>query len=871
MIENTAAPGLENVRALVVDDDELVRKLACTILSKSGFLVEAAADGREGLQLLLLRDFDVAVVDLKMSGMDGFAFVREALTICPWLGVIIVTGYAHEETEKQARKLGVKHVLRKPFDVGEFRRIVLEQAVEKRQKLKSPANLSLQRIQSTLNLFEQLGRAATESETLLDALHGLSAGLGFLDARAVAILSLEEDPTLMLFPRSGITKPFADAFAAAVRQRYTAFSGRDLPGDLQVEIDGTIAANGLGAADFVSCFSVPIIAAGEIRGLLSLAAPAASAYKETDMLFLYHAANLLSTVLLTFRRIRQLAVRDPLTGLYNQRGLSEQLDSIWQLGRRYHYRVSIAMLDIDRFKTVNDTYGHPVGDMVLKEMTKLVRNTVRASDIVGRYGGDEIVIVFPDATQDDLRAFSARLLHTMHTHVFCADTHAIRLTTSIGIASSHGQDWMLISSDNVLSQADQALYAAKEAGRDRCYMWIPSLSHAEPLAAATAQPPAHSAEAPPAGNNRGRIMVVDDEQPILDILSRMLAAEGFTVTTHLTAADAIREVELAADRYDVILADLTLKKGESGFDLLKTVRTIDETLITTVMTGFATLDNAVGSLRQGAYDFIGKPIDAKHLVAMLDRAVEYRRLLIDNRRYRVRLEDLVREKSRELALALDQEKQSYNFTLEAMVSMLDAREQATALHSLNVQEMALVVGKELGMSETLLRELGHGALLHDIGKIAISDAILLKRGPLTEAEWEVMKTHPRIGFDLLGSSSFLKGAAEIVLSHQECYDGTGYPRGLKGEEITQGARIFSVVDAYDAMRSDRPYRKAMTREAAVAELRRASGTQFDPVVVDTVLRCLPKLEKMRAIDRSMRSRSVVEILGGMKSRGHDTD
>jgi len=217
---------------------------------------------------------------------------------------------------------------------------------------------------------------------------------------------------------------------------------------------------------------------------------------------------------------------------------------------------------------------------------------------------------------------------------------------------------------------------------------------------------------------------------------------------------------------------------------------------------------------------------------------------------------MVRAKSKELSIALEQSKQSYNFTLEALVSMIDAREQNTGRHSVNVRELSLILGRELDLGERDMRILSQGALLHDIGKIAIPDSILLKEGPLTSEEWIVMRSHAEKGYEIVSRSPFLKESAEIVHSHQEKYDGTGYPRGLAGDDICMGARIFAVVDAYDAMRTDRPYRKAMRTSDAINELRTYSGTQFDPTVIEAALRCIDQMERVRALTTDIEASEV---------------
>jgi putative nucleotidyltransferase with HDIG domain len=175
---------------------------------------------------------------------------------------------------------------------------------------------------------------------------------------------------------------------------------------------------------------------------------------------------------------------------------------------------------------------------------------------------------------------------------------------------------------------------------------------------------------------------------------------------------------------------------------------------------------------------------------------------------------------------------SYHETLESLARALDAREQETEQHTRRVELYSMALAKAMGLSDEELIEIRRGALMHDIGKIGVPDAILLKPGPLTEEEWVEMRRHPETGLSILQGILFFKGAIDIVGSHHEHYDGRGYPRGLVGEQIPLGARIFTVADALDAITSDRVYRKAQSFKAAYEEIMRCRGTQFDPKVVD---------------------------------------
>lgn len=192
-------------------------------------------------------------------------------------------------------------------------------------------------------------------------------------------------------------------------------------------------------------------------------------------------------------------------------------------------------------------------------------------------------------------------------------------------------------------------------------------------------------------------------------------------------------------------------------------------------------------------------------------------------------------KEKEYRGVLDEREKAYLALAESLAAALDARECETGLHSKRVACHTLVLARRFTTDPDDLRQVYWGALLHDLGKIGIPDAILLKGGPLTGDEWRVMYAHPEIGHRILTNAPFMGEAAEIVLYHEERYDGTGYPRGLAGDAIPMWARLFAVIDTLDAMTSDRPYRKALEFDAAKAEIVRMAGTQFDPLAVHAFL------------------------------------
>ncbi|MCA9548664.1 MAG: response regulator [Myxococcales bacterium] len=329
-----------------------------------------------------------------------------------------------------------------------------------------------------------------------------------------------------------------------------------------------------------------------------------------------------------------------------------------------------------------------------------------------------------------------------------------------------------------------------------------------------------------------KVLVVDDEQDVRRVLAALLLDEGFEAHTAPGAEEAlalIAQLEPA-----VVVSDLKMPDRD-GLWLLEQVRDRFDDVEVILLTGYGQLETAVQALREGASDYLTKPVRLNQLSTAVGRALLRRQLLLENRAYQRGLEAMVQAKTKELAAAYERISETYNLTLEALVTALDARECETSNHSQRVVRTTLAIAQRMGVPEADMDDIARGALLHDIGKIGVPDGVLLKPGRLDEAEWEEMRKHPDIGARILSGIAFLEPAAAIVLAHQERWDGSGYPKGLAGEAIPLGARIFAVADALDAITSDRPYRRGRDLAYARAEIGRFGGTQFDPEVVEAFL------------------------------------
>src|SRR5512135_1117957 len=334
-----------------------------------------------------------------------------------------------------------------------------------------------------------------------------------------------------------------------------------------------------------------------------------------------------------------------------------------------------------------------------------------------------------------------------------------------------------------------------------------------------------------ADGKAARVLIVDDDAVVREAISMVLGEEGYdcrSANGAEEALDAVRDMEP-----HLVISDMKMP-GKDGLWLLDRLRRERPDTAVVMLTAYGDTEAAVECLRRGATDYLLKPPKSTDLLRAIERALSRRRDERARERYRSSLQRTVKEKATDLRRALVEVEAAYHSTLYALVAALDAREHETGDHSQRVARYTLALADRVGVPRDQRNDVFRGALLHDIGKIGVPDAILLKPGPLDPAEWLEMRKHPQTGFNILKSIGFLRIPAEIVLSHQERFDGTGYPRGLRAEEIHVGARIFAVADALDAMVSDRPYRRSLGFPRALAEIQRQAGTQFDPVVVEAL-------------------------------------
>jgi putative nucleotidyltransferase with HDIG domain len=330
-----------------------------------------------------------------------------------------------------------------------------------------------------------------------------------------------------------------------------------------------------------------------------------------------------------------------------------------------------------------------------------------------------------------------------------------------------------------------------------------------------------------------RILVVDDEPHIRTMIGTTLTRQNYEAVLAASRGEAIELLD--RQDFDLVLTDIVMRDG-NGINLLERIRVHQPEVPVVMVTAIQDVSVAISAMRKGAHDYLIKPFEREQLLSSVRSALEYRRNLLENVVYKQNLEDVVRARTELLHHAMLDLERSYDITLEALGDALDLKDSETEGHSKRVTAYTIALSRAMGLSSEQVKVIARGAFLHDIGKMAIPDAILRKPAKLSGGEQTVMREHCERGYNIVRKIPFLAEAAEIVYSHQEFYNGTGYPRGLRGEQIPLGARIFALADTLDAITSDRPYREARTFDIARQEILRCSGSQFDPALVEVFVK-----------------------------------
>ncbi len=570
---------------------------------------------------------------------------------------------------------------------------------------------------TTLHADEMLRKIVEEAE---EGLHYDHIGIGVLDYANKEVVILAEAGTRReaLHRRIPLGEGLLGQVARSGQMRIVRDTEAAGPGVEPPVLAGSTAAAAL-----------PILYAEQLLGVFYVEHSSPCDFSEEEILLLRTLADLVAGALhnaLTFQKAQEQAITDGLTGVKTHRFFMEALSAEWKRSTRAGRPFSLVLMDLDRFKFVNDFYGHLEGDQVLQRVGHILEQNCRRSDVVSRYGGDEFVILMPETNIEQARQLASKLRAWIAADPLLREKN---ITASFGIASFpiHGS-----TPQELIQVADASMYLSKHQG-------------------------------------------------------------GNTVST----ADRYDPDEVKKWKRDVLEAYLsvTLKRlfstGPEAFEEI-----------------YRRLEQFMQSLtEQGGTAAEGSGAEPHIHPAVIEM-------------------------------------------ITSLASAVDAKDHYTQGHSQKVARYAALIAREFGLSAAEVEEVRLAALLHDVGKVGIPEPILNKAGPLDAEEWELMKSHARLGARILEPLRTLECIQQMVAHHHEFYDGSGYPDGLAGERIPLGARIIAIADAYDTIVSDRTYKKARTEEEALAELERCAGTQFDPKLVHVFVSVLR--------DRARRGARLVE-------------
>jgi putative two-component system response regulator len=332
-----------------------------------------------------------------------------------------------------------------------------------------------------------------------------------------------------------------------------------------------------------------------------------------------------------------------------------------------------------------------------------------------------------------------------------------------------------------------------------------------------------------------RILIVDDEKSIRDMVVRLLKMTGYSCTAAADAAE-VRAI-LSKQDFELVLCDMNMP-GESGMDLIKFISSAYPDMAIMMVTGQDNPELAEKALDIGAYGYVIKPFKQNQLIISISNALRRRNLEINNRLYIMDMERIIDERTKAVQKAMKKLRESIDGIIKAMSSMVEIRDPYTAGHQQRVAELAKSISIEMGLPKERVEGIRMAGLIHDIGKIAVPAEILTKPGKLSNIEFNLIKVHPQVGYDILKDIEFPWPIDKIVLQHHERMNGSGYPNNISGEEILLESRIMAVADVVEAMASHRPYRVALGLEAAKEEILKNKNILYDPMVVNACVKIL---------------------------------
>lgn len=751
----------EREQVLILHSNRVIRRRFSRILSERYRVLESDSE-EKSLELLSTQRIDMIIVDSNLSGTSGFGFCKVIKESPQWkqVPVLIVTPDTNPTARVEGLQVGADDCLSDScFDAELLARVQssirhlrtekelavqLQLLEDYAQKLETAHEQLSQDRQSQVqrnNMLEQLRRDSEIKSNQDSLLHRISNTIR-------SSFAIKENLGEMLEELSGwfsldccfIVLPSDEEPDDAIRLEFASddiYKVIEFDRDLKMldlfsknfNIDQTLIVNDvsndkrlepfrqevLSGYNILSLFILPVYYNEKLLGILTgYRGQIQANWNRINEGFLKSVADQVASGVTNARlyaRVQRQATTDGLTQLFNHRTGQEKLTEQLRMAERYGRSLAVVMIDVDHFKQINDNFGHPVGDTVLKAVARLIKSNCRDVDLPIRYGGEEFLVVLPEVNKEGAHVVAERIRKSLAQEVIKHESISLTVTASLGIATfpEHAMD-----QHHLLELADKALYLSKRLGRNQVH-----------------------------------------------------TASDLNFDRNLIA-----NKESAAPRDQQVVLDEAKAKTE---------------------------DNRLQSFEPPTVS-----ADAQTREELVPEVVEM---------------------------------------VKTLAQSLYSRSDYNKQHHLEVARMSELLAKVMGLSGTQIEQIRLAGLLHDVGTLRLPTELLAKEGFFTQDERNLINQHPMLGADLLRPVRALKEICEIMENHHERWDGLGYPRGLKGEEIPLPARIVSIVDSYHAMISDRPYRTALTPTQAIQALKEGAGKQWDPFLVDIFIAVLANLRQ----------------------------
>ena len=591
------------LHVLVLDDDDKILRLLKIFLRQLGYQVTTAPNGREGIQMMLESRFDLIIVDVQMPVVDGFEFAEETLRLWPWEKIILCTGSINRDIEKRAKNLGIKSILEKPLSFNTLEKSIQNVCGTGDAQTDERGTLSECSVDFELCELRKFTHEVIEhhnfGKTVSDYARVIQK---VIPCEAAGVFAMEGDYNkFSVYGERPLDPEFLHDISEKIRSHLEFFSGDPLQGMPPAEVKAVTPRGKVIGTSGHYTLMTPISGKRDARGILFIVLKGEQGDPPMQVNYLTFCAHHLSTLLEMTEHFNQHTIINPLTGLYSRSFLDEQIHLSWNLAQSRKHPMGLLSLDLNDFKSVNDEYGFPAGDEVLRKVAEVIRTHLHSTEIAARRSGDEFCVLMCDANEERAQSLAHTLVKEIENLNPVIQSVPIKLSVSIGLVltvEGHG----ITSSSQLAECAEHARFVAKRSENTSVSSWTQLKESGE------------------ASYNVHPVLVVDDDPQIIVLIKRLLNKNMYEVTGVGSVAEAMSLMQ-QGNRYEVMLTDLALPH-QDGTEMIRLGQEVDSNMVAVVISGNISKDSDQQLRQRGAFDVVKKPFVPDQLRTIVSKAVE---------------------------------------------------------------------------------------------------------------------------------------------------------------------------------------------------------------------------------------------------------